>query len=218
MFSDSRRIPDGRPEDEHANADGERRVNPGLFRPQNGPAAEDHGQGGERVSNLVKEGAAHVQVAAAVIQHVGDSAIDDQAGGGDPDHGPAMHLRGRIEAVPRLVKNEERDQHQGHGVDERGQHPGAVVAVGFGGGGGAHLPVNGHRGEQQREKVAYVVGSFGKQRQAVGLDSGNDQQSNVEDGYDHGDAQRARSSRRRPMIVGMHSSSLAMPAQSSNQS
>src|SRR5215831_12522312 len=54
---------DRRPQDHHANADGERGIDPALPGEDDRDAADNHGRGGESISDFVDDGAAHVNVA-----------------------------------------------------------------------------------------------------------------------------------------------------------
>jgi hypothetical protein len=78
-----------------------------------------------------------------------------------------------------LVKDEERNRNQRHGVDQRGQNSRAMVAIGLGGTGRARLQIDGNQGQQQSEKIGKIVSGFGEQRQRMGTNAGHHQQHDV---------------------------------------
>src|ERR1700722_6640661 len=55
-----------RPQDQRADAEGERGIDPIISRDKNRPASEDYGGGGERIADFVQQGTADVHVGARV--------------------------------------------------------------------------------------------------------------------------------------------------------
>ena len=136
------------PEDGDANADGERRVDPGLAGHEDDPAADDDGGGGNGVADLVEEGAADVDVADGAPEEQGDAAIHGNTGGGDPDHETGADGLGMLEALISLVEDEGGNDDQRERVDEGGEDSGAAIAVSFGGTRGTAFKIDGGEGEQ----------------------------------------------------------------------
>jgi len=86
MFRVSRMMPKEDQQDQRADAEGERRINPGLAGGQDGPAANDHGGGWRGYPPACGQGAADVHVATGAMQQEGNAAVITTANGGDRHH------------------------------------------------------------------------------------------------------------------------------------
>ena len=136
-------------------------------------AAGDDRGGGKRVAGHVQEGAAQVHVAGHAPQQRGDHAVHHHAGRGHDHHQSGLHGDGSAEPVHGLDGDPERDDDQRAGVDESGQHAGALVAEGRGVVGRARLEVDGGKAEQEGQKIGDVVAGLREQRQRVGAQTGH---------------------------------------------
>ncbi len=72
------------------NPDRKGRINPGPARQHDDPAAHDHRGSGKRVTQLVNEGAADVNVMRGAVQHPGNGAVHQHANHRNPDHDAGM--------------------------------------------------------------------------------------------------------------------------------
>src|SRR5580700_4244267 len=109
---------DGGPQDHHADADGEGRIDPALSGKGNRDASGDDSGRGQRVADFVHDGTAQVDVAMPAHEHQRDSAIHDHAGRGDPDHQFRVDIDRVQQAVEGLVPDVKRDQDEGDPIDE----------------------------------------------------------------------------------------------------
>ena len=117
---------------------------------------------------------AQVHVAGHAPEQRGDHAVHQHAGGGHDHHQPGLHGDWRAEAMDGFNADPERDDDERGGIDEGGQHAGALVAEGPGVVGGARLEVDGGKAEQEGEKIGDVVAGLREQRERVGAQAGNE--------------------------------------------
>ena len=110
--------PDGRPQDHDADSDGEGGIDPAMAGERDGDTSGDDRGGGERVTNFVHDGAAQIDVAMATHEQQGDSAVHNDARGGDPDHQLRMDFDRVQQAAEGFVPDVERDQDERGAVDE----------------------------------------------------------------------------------------------------
>src|SRR5215831_174436 len=188
------------PQDQDADSDGERGIDPVLAGGEDGPAAGDDGGSLEGVADLVEESAADVDVASGAIEQERDDAVHDDAGGGHGDHHSRMDLLRAANSAHRLIKNKERYAHQRQRVDQGGEHTGAMVAVGLGGARRPRLQINRGEGKQERKEVGKVMSGFRQQRQGMGSDAGDHQQYDIGQGDEQGNAQNLG----RPLVPAVH--------------
>ncbi len=84
------------------------------------------------------------------------------------------------------------EDEEAEGVDEAGEHAGALVAEGALVGGGAALEPEGDEAEGQGGEVGDVVAGFGDQRERMGADAENERSEDVQAGEQQGNLQDAR--------------------------
>ena len=77
------------------------------------------------------------------------------------------------------------------GVDQRGQHSGAVVAVGFRGIRWSRVQIDRDQRQQQSQKIGEIVSRLGQQGQGVGPDTRHHQQHDVSQRYPERDLENA---------------------------
>src|SRR5438094_10678570 len=101
-------------------------------------------------------------------------------------------LRG-LQTAESLIKNQERNCHQGGGISQGRQNSGAVIAICCSRAGRTRLQINGKERQQQCEKIRQIVAGFGEQGQGMGTNTGNNQENNVGQSYKKRDSQNPRS-------------------------
>ncbi len=144
---------------EHQSADGQakRRIEPERPRGMDDHRANQNGDVGKGVAEVVDKDAAEIEVAAAAHQGQGDAAIDGQRRNGSSNH-PALDHRDRMsKPLPGLVGENQRHENQQERVGERRQDAGAVIAVSPVGIGGAAGPAQSNPGNRQRGDVGEIV-------------------------------------------------------------
>ena len=111
------------------------------------------------------------------IEQQRDHAVHHHAGRSHPDHHAGMNVLGILQAAKRFIENEARNRHQRNRIHQRRQHSSPVIAISLGGTGRAGLQVNRGQRKQQGKKIRQIVPGFGEQRQRMGANAGNDQQT-----------------------------------------
>src|SRR5437868_14023404 len=76
---------ESRPENQCANTERKRGINPILSGDQDRTTACDNRSRGKRVANLVQKSAANVDIATAAVEQQCDNAVHHDSRGGDPD-------------------------------------------------------------------------------------------------------------------------------------
>jgi len=112
-------------------------VGPG---PSDNQRADEDGEVGKSVAEIVNQDAAQIEVAAPSDQGQSDAAVHGQSGDRGPNHPALDDFDGRAEALDGFISQPKRKQHEDEGVGERGQRAGAMIAVGFLAVGGAFRP------------------------------------------------------------------------------
>jgi len=108
------------------------------------------------------------------VQDPHDGPVHGKSDGGDDEHGPFRDRFGVAQAFPGFPEDPGGDAHQGKRVYKRGQHTGAVIAVGFDGVGRFGLDVKGDCRQDQGQSVGEIVAGIGEESQTVGPQAGDD--------------------------------------------
>src|SRR5258708_8145685 len=123
----------------------------------NDQRASDNGDILERITKIVNEDAAQIEVAPRFDESKGDAAINGERANGSPDHPALDHGHGGAEAFESFVSEPERQQNEDKGVGERSERASAVIAVGFFAIGGPLGPAPPERGYIERPGVGKNV-------------------------------------------------------------
>jgi len=154
---------------QHQDADGEtqERVNPAQTGGADHQRADDNGDVGEGVAEIVYQNAAQVQVAASAHQSESDSTVYGQRGERRPDHPAFDDDDGRAKTFKGFVAEPQGKKHEDDGVGEGGESSGAMIAVGFFGVGGTLGPAHGEIGNADGGNVGEIVDGVVEQRDAA---------------------------------------------------
>lgn len=107
--------------------------------------------------------AADVHVVSGAVQRQPDGAVQHYTHRGHPDHDAGVNLYRMAQTLSSFVEDESGGADQSQSVEERGQHTGAMVAIGLGLIRRPGLQIDSHEREQQGEEVAGVVSGLGEQ-------------------------------------------------------
>jgi hypothetical protein len=98
---------DAGPENEQTDGETEERIDPADAGRADDDGADDDGDIGERVTEIVNQDAAEIQVVAAADKSKRDAAVDGESGEGSPDHPALDDFYRRAEALDRFVTQPE---------------------------------------------------------------------------------------------------------------
>jgi len=114
------------------------------------------------------EGRAQVQVVVtAFVDEPGRHRVDEESQETDTDENIRLHFGRRDEALIGFVKNKDRDNHQRGGVDQRGQNPRALIAVGLTRRGRLGCQPHGEPTQAEGEHIGKIVTRVREKREAV---------------------------------------------------
>ena len=147
------------PENHRAYRDADERIDPVRAGAANYDRAGNDGNIGERVAKIVNPDGTDVQVTAAAMKGERDAAIHHQRENRNPQHHPGFHFDRNAQPLDRFVNQEKSDDRQEHRIDEGREDAGAVISVGFFGGGRTHGPARGQPRNYHRGHVGQVVKS-----------------------------------------------------------
>ena len=109
---------DAGPENEQADGEAKNRVEPVVVGVMNDDRADDDGDVGEGVAEIVDEDAAEVEVLVATHNSESDTAIDAERGDGSPDHPALDDFDGRTKTIDGFITKPERKNDEEDGVCE----------------------------------------------------------------------------------------------------
>ena len=156
------------PENERGDAEGDDGVPVARAGETNEQRGSDDAGGRDGVAEHVQHGAADVDVVPPrFAQPQRDRAVEHERHGRGDEHGAAIDRLRRAQARNRLPEDVDRQRDERAGIDEGGEHAGAVIAVRLDGGGRPPLQPEGDEGEQQRERVGEVVDRVADQRERL---------------------------------------------------
>ncbi len=187
---------DARPQDEQADREAQDRVNPTAAGVMNRDGTGNDGDIGDRVAEVVNQNRAEIQIFVAAHHGKRDAAVDGKRGDGSPDHPAFDDGDGRAQAVNCFPAEPEREQHKQHGVGERGERSGAMVAIGLVAVGGAFGPTHGEPGDAERGHIGKIVHGIVQQRDASAKDAAENFGEDEPQCGDHGPGKNARFQRR----------------------
>src|SRR2546421_387029 len=157
-------------------------------------AGED-GDIGKRVTEIVNEDAAQIEVAPPADESEGDAAIDGESGDGGPDHPALDHGHGGAEALESFIPEPERKQDEDEGVGERSKRAGAVIAVGLFAIGGPFGPAHREIGNAERGEVGKIANRVVEKGDAAAENAAKDLRHNQTESGSHGPAKHGGAQR-----------------------
>ena len=180
----------GIPEDEAANQQANRRIQPGVSGQADTEADHDRPQRGKGISHQMQKGTVQVDVfAGAVADQPGSKKVNTKG------NGPHCHQQGGVDrwrsqkTLPGLVENAECHQAEGGCIDQGGQNTDPMIAECFTGMGRTLLQPEGKGRQQQCRYVGEIVEGIRQQGQAVCQQAGQDLCHNQDQGQQDGYAQ-----------------------------
>lgn len=174
------------PEDQQADGEAEKRVDPLRAGQANEDRAANDGDIREGVAEIVNQDAAEIEVAAATDKSERDSAVDSQRGDGGPDHPAFDHFDRRAKTHDGFVAEPERKQDEDESIGEGSESAGAVIAVRFFAVGRALSPAHGQIRNPERGNIGKIMDGVVQQGDAVAENAADDFRDDQAERRGHG--------------------------------